>query len=315
MQSAHPVTGLLSDGSCDTRPALLRRVVHDHNKRSMAAFIASVLSLTLPIIRNRLFPAAACHSFGGGIPLPAVLHRVVDSGTIDRYEEIVVIGDVHGCFDELTELLTIIHNSPSATPKAEKILKLFVGDLVNKGPKNRQVLQLVMHNDSMMSVRGNHDDVVVDQVLNVIRKDPHSLRPKNKWMEDVVEEELRFLMDLPYSISIPSLSVTIVHAGIIPGMSVEQMSSKDLVTMRNVTREGDEYKVGKDGTAWAKCWSGPTHVYFGHDAKRLLQREAHATGIDTGCVYGKNLTGVFIKGPRKGEFISVKAKEPYQKVD
>jgi hypothetical protein len=281
----------------------------------MAAFIASIISLTLPVIRNRLFPAAACHSFGGGIPPPAVPHHVLDNETVHRFDEIVVIGDVHGCFDELNDLLTIIHNSSATPSKNSRILKLFVGDLVNKGPKNRQVLHLVMHDDSMMSVRGNHDDVVVDQVLNVIRKEPHSLRPKNKWMEDVSEEELKFLMDLPYSISIPSLSVTIVHAGVIPGSSVDQMSSKDLVTMRNVVQEENVYKASKDGTAWAKCWTGPTHVYFGHDAKRLLQREAHATGLDTGCVYGKNLTGVFIKGPRKGEFISVKAKEAYQKVD
>lgn len=287
----------------------------------MAAFLASVLSLIFPAIRNHIFSRAASHSFGG-IPLPASPHVVVPPQTIALFDEVVVIGDVHGCFDELIHLLDKIHHpdSPSVPVEEKKILKVFVGDLVNKGPKSREVIQFLLQDhckDTCISVRGNHDDVVVDQVLNVVRKDRDKLRPKNMWMQEVTEEELRFLMDLPYSISIPSLHALIVHAGVVPGVSVQDMSPGDLVSMRNVVKTEDGFTASRshaEATAWAKCWSGPTHVYFGHDAKRLLQREAHATGLDTGCVYGKNLTGVFIKGPRKGQFISVTAKEVYQKV-
>lgn len=281
----------------------------------MAAFVASVLSLLLPAIRNRIFRNVSGRSVGV-IPRPAVSHVVLTDQTISRFDEVVVIGDVHGCFDELSALLQKIH----AVIIPSNILKVFVGDLVNKGPQSRQVMQFMLehHNrESCISVRGNHDDVVVDQILNVIRKDPCSLRSKNKWMEEVTEEELRFLMDLPYSIAIPSLNALVVHAGVIPGLRVQDMRPEDLVSMRNLVQEDGVYKAtrsDKDGTAWAKSWSGPEHVYFGHDAKRLLQREQHATGLDTGCVYGRELTGVFIKGPRSGEFISVKAGKVHQQV-
>ncbi|KAG8176165.1 hypothetical protein JTE90_012955 [Oedothorax gibbosus] len=241
------------------------------------------------------------------IPFPQIFHRHLDKQYLEQFEEIFVIGDVHGCYDELKELLMVSNTND------DKILKIFVGDLVNKGPKNKDVLELVRKSKSMLSVRGNHDEVVLREYFNSKRSD-YQLKDKNLWIKDLSEEDVNYLVELPYTISIPSLNSVVVHAGLIPGLPKEITDPTDLIHMRNLLMTDYFWESGivaiddaKSGEAWAKLWGGPEHVYFGHDAKRKLQKERFATGLDTGCVYGNLLTGMFINGKRKGELVQVKA--------
>jgi hypothetical protein len=280
----------------------------------MAAFLASVVSL---ILSRALGTSAPVIRF---VPRPPVHHVVLPKEFIERFQEVVVIGDVHGCYDELMSLLDILKEGSDG-----KILKVFVGDLVNKGPKSKEVIQLLMKNrEDMLSVRGNHDVVVIDQCVNIIEKCPHELKKKNEWMKNLTQEEVDYLISLPYSIKIPHLKSIIVHAGILPGVRVEDMSDRDIVSMRNVVTKMDPVSgeviqtpsTGtKEGTAWAKLHRGADHIYFGHDARRKLQQELFATGLDTGCVYGGDLTGVFIHGKRKGTLVKVHSIKPHVPVD
>lgn len=204
----------------------------------------------------------------------------------------------------------------------EKILKVFVGDLLNKGPESSQVVKYMMsHKNECVSVRGNHDEIVVNEWMENSRS-PGSLRDKNKWIGSLEKEEIEYLVDLPYTISLPSVNNSIiVHAGLIPGLQLDQMDKTALVSMRNLVEKGSpetfEWKKrpSEGGCAWIEKWTGPQFVYFGHDAKRRLQKTAWGVGLDTGCVYGNQLTGVFIHGPRTGQFVTVDAKEKYQSTE
>lgn len=59
---------------------------------------------------------------------------------------------------------------------------------------------------------------------------------------------------------------------------------------------------------WARTWQGPQTVLFGHDARRGMQAYDQALGLDTGCVYGGNLTACLIPGK---QIVQVPAAEPY----
>jgi hypothetical protein len=256
------------------------------------------------------------HTFD--IPFPRILHRILDEQTIDSFDEVIVIGDVHGCADELQALVHVVNEAPHAT---SKILKIFVGDLVNKGPKNCEVLDfMLMHKRDCISVRGNHDEVALREYFR-FKKSGEQLEAKYRWAEELNEDQVNYLLNLPYTISMSSLTprAVVVHAGLVPGLRLNDTNPLDLVSMRNLVPESGRdthdlkpTKNGAHGEPWASLWCGPEHVYFGHDAIRKLQKYEHATGLDTGCVYGDVLTGVFIKGKRTNEFVQVKAARMYQ---
>ena len=120
-----------------------------------------------------------------------------------------------------------------------------------------------------------------------------------EWMKELSREEMEWLEQLPYTIHIPSRRITVVHAGLIPGVPLNEQNPDHLIHLRNLkmNAETQQYvavKKSEEGCVpWASAWPGPDHVYFGHDAIRFLQSYEFATGLDTGCVYGGKLTAVF----------------------
>ncbi|XP_053200805.1 bis(5'-nucleosyl)-tetraphosphatase PrpE [asymmetrical]-like [Panonychus citri] len=269
------------------------------------------------LVRSRFFSTGqiskSIHPWD--IPLPPVLHRTLEKSFTDNYDEILILGDIHGCFDEMFECIQSAHRDNNS-----KILKIFVGDLVNKGEKHLQVLEYLMSDEAKdcICIRGNHDEKVIREYLK-LQKESKTSQPVYEWIKNLNEQQLNFLINLPYTLTLPALNITIVHAGLIPGLPLEDNQPFDMVNMRNLIKDDSSnsyipVRQGKEGEPWASLWNGPNHVYFGHDAKRGHQLHRLATGLDTGCVYGKQLTAIFVQGPRKGTYITINAKKVYQPI-
>jgi len=99
----------------------------------------------------------------------------------------------------------------------------------------------------------------------------------------------------------------VVHGGMVPGVPVEKQEREHLLAMRSIRADGTPSKR-IEGTPWGALWKGPEHAVFGHDAIRALQQHPHATGLDTGCVYGHELTALWLPAH---ELVSVAARRQY----
>lgn len=215
----------------------------------------------------------------------------------------IVVGDVHGCRQELEALLTrVSHRSTDDL--------VLVGDLVAKGPDSAGVVALCRAVGAR-AVRGNHDEHVLRwfRARREGRALP-SLKPHHQQVCDTLTAaDWAYLDALPLWLRLEGCfprDVLVVHAGLDPRVSLEQQQPSNLMNMRSIRDDG---RVSKriEGKPWASVWGGPELVLFGHDAVRKLQQYPHAIGLDTGCVYGGALTAaVFEDGALRLEQVEAK---------
>ncbi|XP_062576918.1 bis(5'-nucleosyl)-tetraphosphatase PrpE [asymmetrical]-like [Saccostrea cucullata] len=278
----------------------------------MAALVANLMGLLSKIWTSRKVEEHSYRESKYKLPYPKTPHLVLGNDVI-KDRKILIIGDVHGCLEELKELL----EEAKSRCADQEILPVFVGDLLSKGPFPVETVRKLQTMDHF-AVRGNHDEAVLRQALLYKSTENYELPKKYEWVPKLSEKDITYLQELPYTISIPSINVIIVHAGLIPGVDLFKQNLTNMIIMRNIVKSPNgsltPAELTNEGEAWASLWPGPDHVYFGHDAIRRLQEHAHATGLDTGCVYGNELTGALVSKDRR-EFIHIKAKKVYKQPD
>eukprot|EP00440_Ansanella_granifera_P071097 gb/GFBE01077161.1/.p1 GENE.gb/GFBE01077161.1/~~gb/GFBE01077161.1/.p1 ORF type:complete len:293 (+),score=46.83 gb/GFBE01077161.1/:1-879(+) len=228
-----------------------------------------------------------------GTPLPKVPHRVLSRDEVCKVEggRLIFIGDVHGCVEELKELLEL------ASFRSGQDALIFVGDLVNKGPASGEVLRLAQQLGAYC-VRGNHDDDLLQAYLEVGKYSDGLKGYKHKTVYEASGEDIDWLQECPLSLSLPWLGVTVVHSGLIPGVALEDQRFEDLLWMRDLKSVNGKLvglKRSEPGSVpWASLWKGPELVVFGHDSDRELQQYPFAMGLDTACCKGKALTAMLV---------------------
>lgn len=239
-----------------------------------------------------------------------------------------VIGDVHGCHDELKELYSKL-NFNSQTDKI-----ILTGDLVDRGPQSKAVVSWCRfmknrHPNSFFVVQGNHDEVYprYQKGLERKQKDPkfhmnlHLNEHKTKVFESLNEEDIHFLKMLP-SYYIVSSDWVVVHAGFEPSIPLEKQDYGKMQHIRYLDKDtnktlslGKDFKQPDNSVYWTEKYNLPYNVVYGHMVHSRKTPKISfgvdgqkCVGVDTGGCFGHMLSAYVIE---TGEVIQVKAKEAY----
>ena len=237
-----------------------------------------------------------------------------------------IIGDVHGCLDELVELLTQLGYSVEKQsngsgslaysvkpPEGRKVV--FLGDLVDRGPKIPEVLRLAMsmvQGGTALCVPGNHDIKLMRKLRGKDVQITHgladSLQQLDKESPEFRTQVSDFLDELVSHYVLDEGKLVVAHAGMKEEMQGRGSGKvRDFALYGETTGETDEFGLPVRYN-WAAEYRGRAMVVYGHTPVPQPDWLNRTINIDTGCVFGGNLTA--IRYPEK-EIVSVAARETY----
>jgi protein phosphatase len=241
-------------------------------------------------------------------------HRA-DTGPFD------IIGDVHGCGDELEALLTTLGYSVARSgsdvtvtpPEGRKAI--FVGDLVDRGPRTPDVIRIAMameKSGAAYVVMGNHDRKLMRwldgrdvRITHGLQQSVDQMTSESAEFRDTAKQ---FLDGLRSHAWLDGGRLAVAHAGLKEEMIGRGSGAvREFALYGETTGEMDEFglPVRRD---WAADYRGTAAVVYGHVAAAEAQWLNNTICIDTGCVYGGKLTA--LRWPEK-ELVSVPAAKIY----
>jgi protein phosphatase len=255
----------------------------------------------------------------------------VDAATIERqplwnnrrseHGPFDIVGDIHGCFDELTDLLSLLGYSVAheegrysvQSPAGRKLV--FVGDLVDRGPGTPQVLKLVsslVQSGQAFCVPGNHDVKLMRALKGRSVQLTHGLAESMQQLAAEPEafraEVVKFLDGLISHYVFDDGNLVVAHAGLKESMQGRGSGRvREFALYGETTGETDEFGLPVRYN-WAADYRGKALVVYGHTPMPEPLWLNNTINIDTGCVFGGELTA--LRYPER-ETVSVPARMTY----
>lgn len=199
---------------------------------------------------------------------------------------IFAIGDIHGRFDLLTKALRAIE---TAAPDGATVV--FLGDYIDRGPDSAKVVATLMagptrKGDAWICLRGNHEQMMVEAHSG--GRDDRSrwlfnggVEARASWSGSVPASVLAWCASRP--IHYETASHYFVHAGIMPGVPLDQQANETRLWIRDRFMN-DESDHGK-------------HIVHGHTPHRFPELKPNRTNLDTGAVFYGTLVVARFEGP------------------
>lgn len=213
-----------------------------------------------------------------------------------------IIGDVHGCFDELIALLQKLGYAFSQDsldiitgPPGRKIV--FVGDLVDRGPKVTEVLKLVIsivEKGLAYCVPGNHDEKLMRYLMGRKVQVKHGLEDTVQQLSKVdglFRRKIKdFFENIPTYLLLDQGNLIVAHSGIKENMiGYTSKEVREFCLYGESTGVYDENGL-PERVDWAANYKGNAFIVYGHTAVLEPYWQNRTIDIDTGCVFGGKLT-------------------------
>jgi protein phosphatase len=239
-------------------------------------------------------------------------NRKFDHGPFD------IIGDVHGCYDELRALLERlgyrVTEDGTVTPP-EGRHAIFLGDLVDRGPKVVPVLRIVMgmvKAETALCIPGNHDMKLMRKLKGRNVQVTHGLAETLAQLEpepDTFKQQIvTFLDDLVSHYVLDDGKLVVAHAGMKESMQGRGSGKvREFALYGETTGETDEFGLPVRYN-WAAEYRGRAMVVYGHTPIPEPEWLNNTINIDTGCVFGGKLTAL---GYPERDLVSVPAAHTY----
>ncbi|ORY03020.1 Ser/Thr protein phosphatase family protein, partial [Basidiobolus meristosporus CBS 931.73] len=223
-------------------------------------------------------------------------------------DRLVVVGDLHGSLEYFDDLLKKI----DFNPKFDRVV--LAGDMTFKGPDSLGVLRRAKEIGAGC-VRGNHDHSLLEW-KNFLRKlSPTDTPSEYEFPADLtltqyypiaaeMDQELYdYLQSCPIILSVPKYSVYVMHAGVDPSRPMESQDPNVVMNIKNILADGTPTRGKFVGENWSVAWNAkqkksknPSTIVYGHQASLGLNIKEYSKGLDTGCVYGGQLTAMIFPG-------------------
>ena len=245
-------------------------------------------------------------------------NRKDDHGPFD------IIGDIHGCYDELVGLLGLLGYAVQLDPAARfghqvtpppGRRAIFLGDLVDRGPRTPDVLRLVMtmvQDGCALCIPGNHDIKLVRALDGKRVQIAHGLQASLDQLAQEDESFVRaardFLDKLISHYLLDDGRLVVAHAGLKAEMQGRGSGAvREFCLYGETTGETDEFGLPVRYN-WAADYRGKAMVVYGHTPVPQPEWLNNTICLDTGCVFGGSLTAM--RYP-EGELVQVAARQVY----
>jgi len=210
----------------------------------------------------------------------------------------LVVGDIHGCFDEFQALL-----DKAGLTEDDSIVS--IGDCVDRGPDTPAVLRFFQEKRSAKLIMGNHE-------RKHVRADRHEVKLARSQKISRIQfgetypDALAFMSGLPLFLDLPDALV--VHGYFEPGLPLSQQRA----TVLCGTMGGDKYLRAQYDRPWYELYDGEKPLLVGHqnysNTDQPFIYQDRVFGLDTDCVTGRALSGLLLPSFK---FLSISSRANY----